>query len=98
MPPSDTGSVLLRLYVAGSDPRSGEARRLCQEVVDRCQPQACRLEIVEVDPLLDPSYKTAMNSNYIMHACMTGIAMRRKGIVQEHFLSPLSTEHNQPER
>lgn len=67
-------------------------RRLCAET------NIVGFEIVEVDPLLDPSYKTAMNSNYIMHACMTGIAMRRKGITQEHFLSPLSTEHNQPER
>jgi circadian clock protein KaiB len=40
--------VLLRLYVAGTDARSGEARRLCQEVVERCHPLACRLEIVDV--------------------------------------------------
>jgi agmatinase len=67
-------------------------RRLCAET------NIVGFEIVEVDPLLDPSYKTAMNSNYIMHACMTGIAMHRKGMTQEHYLSPLSTEHAQPER
>jgi agmatinase len=66
-------------------------RRLCAET------NIVGFEIVEVDPLLDHTYKTAMNSNYIMHACMTGIAMRRKGIVQEHYLSPLSSEHGQPD-
>ena len=45
---SDAASVLLRLYVAGTDARSGEARRLCQEVIERCHPVACRLEIVDV--------------------------------------------------
>lgn len=67
-------------------------RRLCAET------NVVGFEIVEIDPLLDPSYKTALNSNYIMHACLTGIAMHRKGITQEHFLSPLATEHAQPER
>jgi circadian clock protein KaiB len=46
--PSDAEPVLLRLYVAGSDAPSGEARRLCQEVLERCRPLACRLEIVDV--------------------------------------------------
>jgi hypothetical protein len=26
---------------------------------------------------------------------MTGIAMRRKGLTQDHYLSPLSAEHGQ---
>lgn len=64
-------------------------RRLCAET------NVVGFEIVEVDPLLDPSYKTALNSNTIMHACMTGIAMHRKGIKEEHYLSPLSADHGQ---
>jgi len=40
--------VLLRLYVAGVDSRSVEARRLCELVVGRCRPVPCRLEIVDV--------------------------------------------------
>jgi guanidinobutyrase len=64
-------------------------RRLCAET------NIVGFEIVEVDPLLDSTYKTALNSNYIVHACLTGIAMHRKGMKQEHYLSPLSTEHMQ---
>jgi len=39
--------VQLRLYVAGGDARSAEARRLCEQVVGRCGPP-CRIEIVDV--------------------------------------------------
>lgn len=45
--------MLLRLYVAGGDARSAEARRLCEQVVQRCRPGPCRLEIVDV--LTDPA-------------------------------------------
>lgn len=31
-----------------------------------------------------------------MHACLTGVAMRRKGITDPGFLSELTTEHMQP--
>ena len=48
----DTSSVQLRLYVAGGDARSAEARRLCEQVVARCHPVPCNLEIVDV--LADP--------------------------------------------
>jgi agmatinase len=63
-------------------------RRLCAET------NIVGFELVEVDPLLDPTYATALNSNAILHACLTGIAMRRKGLTQEHYLSPLATEHH----
>ena len=53
-------------------------------------------EIVELDPLLDNTYRSALNANYILHACMTGVAMRRKGITDPGFLSELTTEHMQP--
>jgi len=64
-------------------------RRLCAET------HVVGFEIVEVDPLVDETYRTALNSNYILNACMTGIAMRRLGLTQEHYLSPLSSEHGQ---
>lgn len=54
-------------------------------------------EIVELDPLLDPSYRSALNANYILHACLTGVAMRKKGITDGKFLSELTTEHMQPQ-
>ncbi|MDP5070967.1 MAG: arginase family protein, partial [Congregibacter sp.] len=53
-------------------------------------------EIVELDPLLDNTYRSALNANYIMHACLTGIAMRKSGITDGYYLSELSTEDEQP--
>lgn len=64
-------------------------RRLCSES------EVVGFELVEVAPYLDPTYLTRQNSAYIAKACMTGIAMRKKGITQEHYLSPLSSEHGQ---
>jgi guanidinobutyrase len=54
-------------------------------------------EIVEIDPLLDPTYRSALNANFIMHACLTVIAMRHEGIVEGNYWSELTTEHMQPE-
>lgn len=53
-------------------------------------------EIVELDPLLDPTYRSALNANFVMHACLTGIAMRKKGIEDPYYFSELTTEHMQP--
>ena len=66
-------------------------RRLCAEN------EIIGFELVELDPLLDNTYRSALNGNFIMHACLTGIAMQRKGITQSHYLSELTTEHRQPE-
>jgi agmatinase len=54
-------------------------------------------DIVELAPQLDSTYRSALNANFIMHACLTGIAMRKKGITDPGFLSELTTEHKQPE-
>jgi agmatinase len=65
-------------------------RRLCAET------NVVGFDLIEVAPVLDESnYVTALNSNAIMHACLTGIAMRRKGITEPNYLSPLATEHGQ---
>jgi agmatinase len=64
-------------------------RRLCAEN------NIVGMDLVEVAPYLDSSYKTAHNSNFILNACLTGIAMRKKGLVQPHYLSPISSEHGQ---
>lgn len=66
-------------------------RRLCAEN------DLVGFEIVEVAPMLDPTYRTALNANFIVHACLTGVAMRKKGIEQIGFLSELTTEHMQPQ-
>jgi len=65
-------------------------RRLCAEN------DLVGFEIVELDPLLDSTYRSALNANYILHACLTGVAMRRTGITDPGFLSELTTEHMQP--
>ncbi|MEM6626096.1 MAG: agmatinase family protein [Pseudomonadota bacterium] len=54
-------------------------------------------EIVELAPNLDSTYRSALNSNFIMHACLTGVAMRKKGITDGGYLSELTTEDMQPE-
>ena len=54
-------------------------------------------EIVELDPLLDNTYRSALNANYIMHACLTGVAMRRKGITDGGYFSDLTTNDMRPE-
>jgi agmatinase len=53
-------------------------------------------ELVELDPLLDNTYRSALNANFIMHACLTGIAMRKEGITEGDYFADLTTEHNQP--
>jgi agmatinase len=66
-------------------------RRLCAEN------ELVGFDIVELAPQLDSTYRSALNANFILHACLTGVAMRKKGITQPGFLSELSTEHMQPE-
>jgi agmatinase len=36
-----------------------------------------------------------MNANRLIRECMTGIAMRKKGITEEHYLGPLSVSDGQ---
>ena len=62
-------------------------RRVCAET------KVVGFELVEVNPLVDPGYTTALNANRIMRECLTGIAMHRVGLTQPHYLSPLTTEH-----
>jgi agmatinase len=47
-------------------------RRLCAEN------DLVGFEIVELAPILDPTYRSALNANFIMHACLTGVAMRKR--------------------
>lgn len=65
-------------------------RRLCAET------DVVGFEMVEVNPLVDPGYTTALNAKRLMRECLTGIAMRKQGLTQEHYLSPLTTDHAQP--
>jgi len=59
-------------------------RRLCAEA------KVVGFEMLDVAPILDPTYKTAMTANHVMHACLTGIAMRKEGLTKPGYLSPVS--------
>lgn len=61
-------------------------RRLCAES------NVVGFDLVELHPSLDPTYKTTLNSAYIIKACLTGLAMNKKGLPAD-YLSPLSSEH-----
>ena len=88
-------SVLDPAYATGAGrPASGGlsmrevvpmVRRLCAET------NVVGFEILDVAPFLDLSYATALNANYIMHSCLTGIAMRKKGLTRADYLSPLTS-------
>jgi agmatinase len=62
-------------------------RRLCAES------NVVSFDLVEFHPGLDPTYKSALNSAFIVKACLTGIAMNREGKTAEHYLSPVASEH-----
>jgi agmatinase len=53
-------------------------------------------DLVELNPLVDPGYTTALNANRLIQECLTGIAMRKKGITRPDYLSPLTVEHGRP--
>ena len=57
-------------------------RRLCAES------NVVGFELVELNPLVDPTYVSAMNANRIVRECLTGMAMRKMGLTDKHYLSP----------
>ena len=57
--------------------------------------QIVGFELVELNPLVDPGYTTALNSTRVVRECLTGIAMRKRGITEKGFLSPLTVDHAQ---
>ena len=67
-------------------------RALCSEN------QMVGFDMVELNPLLDPGYTTVMNSGYLVQECLTGIAMRKKGIAERDYFNPLTVEDDQPDR
>lgn len=61
-------------------------RRLCAES------NVVGFELVELNPLADPTYVSAMNANRVVRECLTGIAMRKMGLTDKHYLSPLTVD------
>lgn len=61
-------------------------RRLCAES------NVVGFELVELLPYRTPGYETVLNSERIVRECLVGIAMRKKGIADEHYLAPLTVD------
>jgi len=61
-------------------------RRLCAES------NVIGFDLVEFAPERDPTYVSGLNANRIVRECLTGIAMRKKGIIEKHYLSPLTVD------
>ncbi len=53
------------------------------------------MELVELNPLVDPTYVTPLVANRAVREILTGIAMRKGGITEPHYLSPETTDHRQ---
>lgn len=53
------------------------------------------VELVEVNPLVDPTYVTPLVANRCAREILTGIAMRKKGLTEPHYLAPESIDHGQ---
>jgi agmatinase len=51
------------------------------------------MELVELNPLVDPTYVTPLVANRCARELLTGIAMRRLGLTEDHYLSPDALDH-----
>ena len=51
------------------------------------------IELVELNPLVDPTYVTPLVANRCAREMLTGIAMRRLGLTEEHYLAPQAMDH-----
>ncbi len=61
-------------------------RRLCAEA------NVIGVDVVELAPERDQTYLSTMNVNRVIRECLTGIAMRKQGITEQDYLSPLTTD------
>jgi guanidinobutyrase len=64
-------------------------RRLCAEN------EIAGFDIADLAPMLDLSFVSAMNANYMMNACLSGMAMRKEGLTKAGYLNPIAVDHGQ---
>ena len=62
-------------------------RRLCAET------NVVGFELAELSPHMDPTYVSALYANRIVRECLTGLAMRKRGLTEKYYLSPLTKGH-----
>ena len=51
------------------------------------------VELVEVNPLTDPTYRTKQVAVRILREILTGMALRKKGIKDPYYIDPLWETH-----
>ncbi len=61
-------------------------RRLCAES------NVVGFDVVELLPYRDPGYTTVLNTNRLVRECLVGLALRKKGITEKDYLSPLTVD------
>ncbi len=61
-------------------------RRVCAES------NVIGIDILELAPERDPGYTTVHNTNRLVRECMVGIALRKMGITEPDYLSPLTVD------
>ncbi|CTQ52472.1 Proclavaminate amidinohydrolase [Roseibium album] len=66
-------------------------RRLCAES------NVVGFELTELLPYRDDGYQTVLNSERIVRECLVGLALRKEGLTDPHYLSPLTRTHGQGE-
>lgn len=54
------------------------------------------IDLVEVNPLVDPTYRTKLVAVRILRELLTGVAMRKKGIEDPMYLDPQWIDHGVP--
>ena len=60
------------------------------------QQKVVGVELVEVNPLTDPTYRSGQMAVRILREVLTGIAMRKKGITDPYYIDPLWESHGVP--
>ena len=53
-------------------------------------------DLVELNPLVDPGYTTALNAKQVVDECLTGVALRKLGLGNRDYLSPLTRRDARP--
>ncbi len=61
-------------------------RRLCAET------NLVGFDLVEYAPDRDPGYVTGLIANRLLRECLVGVALRKKGITEENYLHPMTTD------
>jgi agmatinase len=65
-------------------------RRLCAET------EVAGFEILDLAPMMDFGYVSALNSTAMYNACLSGLALRKLGILEEDYRAPMALDHGQP--